>query len=59
MIKPKPFKLICPKCGYSKKVSPSSDAIGIEMLQVCPKCNTHMERKEIQESAFLSKLFEK
>jgi len=59
MMRPKPFKMICPKCGYSKKVSPHSDAIGIEGIQQCPKCQTYMERREIQESSFFSKLFSK
>ncbi len=59
MMQPEPFNMICPKCGYSKKVTPRSDAIGIEMIQQCPKCQTYMERKEIQESSFFGKLFGK
>jgi len=48
MIQPPPFKLKCPKCGYSKIVRPKSDALNpMEMIGYCPKCNTELERKEL------------
>ncbi len=50
MIAPTPYKLVCPKCGYSKIVSPKSDALNIEdlkaMSSICPKCKGQMERKD-------------
>lgn len=49
MIQPKPFKYVCQKCGYSKIVKPRSDVIDPRdlLLSVCPKCDIHMERKEL------------
>jgi Zn finger protein HypA/HybF involved in hydrogenase expression len=48
MIQPKPFKYKCPKCGYSKIVKPKSDVINpIEWNNICPKCQTPMERKKL------------
>lgn len=48
MIQPKPFKYICPQCGYSKVVKPKSDVLNpIEMMSICPKCEAKMERKEL------------
>jgi transcription elongation factor Elf1 len=48
MIQPKPFKFLCPKCGYSKVVKPKSDVLNpIEMMSRCPKCEAKMERKEL------------
>lgn len=29
-IKPNPYKLVCPKCGFSKVVAPKSDALSIK-----------------------------
>jgi endogenous inhibitor of DNA gyrase (YacG/DUF329 family) len=47
-IAPTSFKYKCPKCGYSKIVKPKSDAINpIEWNNICPKCKTQMERKEL------------
>lgn len=55
MIAPQPFIFECPKCGYSKIVKPKSDVINsIEMMGICPKCKTKMERKELDG---LSKIF--
>lgn len=46
MIAPKPFKWVCPKCGYSKIVTPTSDVISaIELMSHCPKCDTQMEKR--------------
>lgn len=48
MIQPKPFKYICPKCGYSKVVKPKSDVLNpMDMMRICPKCDGKMERKEL------------
>lgn len=45
MIQPQPFKLVCPKCGYSKVVKPKSDALNpMDMMSKCPKCGEKMER---------------
>ncbi len=47
MIQPKPYKLTCPKCGYSKKVQPKSDTLNpVEEFPFCPKCKIKMEREE-------------
>ena len=55
MIQPKPYKLVCPKCGYSKNVNPKSDVLNpADMLSICPKCSVAMERKELDG---ISKLF--
>lgn len=49
MIKPNPYKLVCPKCDFSKIVAPKSDAISskdlIAMSPICSKCGEQMERK--------------
>lgn len=49
-IRPNPYKLICPKCGYSKVVSLKSDCLNpkdlISMSPVCPKCKEQMDRKD-------------
>lgn len=51
MIKPKPFKLICPNCNYSKDVNPKSDNLDImDSVQHCPKCNTLMKRTKSEET---------
>ena len=48
MIRPEPHKLVCPKCGHSKTVRPKSDALeATDFIGTCPKCNTPMERKEL------------
>ncbi|MEM5557400.1 hypothetical protein AAHK07_02645 [Aliarcobacter cryaerophilus] len=50
-IKPKPYKLVCPKCGFSKVVAPKSDALSpkdlVAMSPVCSKCGEKMERKSV------------
>ena len=48
MIQPQPFKYVCPKCGYTKVVKPKSDVLNpMDMLDICPKCKSKMERKEL------------
>lgn len=48
MIQPSPYKLTCPKCGYSKNVQPKSDVLNpVEEFSFCPKCKIKMERKEL------------
>ena len=48
MIQPQSFKYKCPKCGYSKIIKPKSDVINpIEWNNTCPKCQTQMERNEL------------
>jgi transcription elongation factor Elf1 len=45
-VQPKLYKLVCPKCGYTKTVLPKSDAsLMIEDLSSCPKCEVRMEIK--------------
>jgi predicted nucleic-acid-binding Zn-ribbon protein len=45
MIQPTPFKLKCKNCGYSKIVSPKSDALDPSyLMQNCSKCNKIMEK---------------
>jgi Zn finger protein HypA/HybF involved in hydrogenase expression len=47
-VAPKPFKYKCLKCGYSKIIKPKSDVINpAEWNNVCPKCQTQMNRKEL------------
>ena len=59
-IKPNPYKLVCPKCGFSKVVAPKSDALSpkdlVAMSPVCKKCNNNMIKTEL---SFLDKLFSK
>lgn len=44
MIRPIPYKLICPKCRFTKIVTPKSDSsLIIEDLASCPKCKVRME----------------
>ncbi|MBK6303433.1 MAG: hypothetical protein IPF43_05890 [Arcobacter sp.] len=45
-VQPKPYKLVCPKCGFTKIVTPKSDASTMmEDLSSCPKCEVRMEIK--------------
>ena len=47
-IAPKPYKLKCPQCGYSKTVHPKSDVVnGLEDWPICPKCNSKMDREKL------------
>lgn len=49
-VRPNPYKLVCPKCGYSRVVAPKSDCLSpkdlMSMSPVCPKCKEQMERKD-------------
>ena len=55
MMPPEPFKYICKNCSYSKVVKPKSDVLNFsDIISTCPKCNTEMERKELN---FLDKFF--
>jgi predicted nucleic acid-binding Zn ribbon protein len=45
MFPQQPFKYVCPKCGYSKTVTPKSDVINpMDMIRTCPKCGGEMEK---------------
>ena len=50
-VRPNPYKLVCPNCGYSKVVSPKSDCLSPKDLMnispICPKCKRQMERKDL------------
>jgi DNA-directed RNA polymerase subunit RPC12/RpoP len=50
-VQPKPYKLVCPKCGYSKVVSLKSDFLSlkdlISMSPVCSKCKEQMDRESV------------
>jgi len=47
MIQPKPFKFVCPKCGYSKVIAPKSDVLHpSNLISTCPKCKNNMEKQE-------------
>ena len=60
-VQPKPYKLVCPKCGFSKVVAPKSDALSpkdlISMSPVCPKCKEQMERKDLNKLDILFSIF--
>jgi len=46
MLPEQPFKYICPKCGYSKTVTPTSDARDPrDFMNRCPKCGGEMEKR--------------
>lgn len=48
MIQPQPYKLKCPKCGFSKTVHPKSDVIDPrDLFAMCPKCNEMMKKEEL------------
>lgn len=51
MIAPTPYKLICPKCGYSKVVKIKSDCLSpkdlMAMSPICPKCKEIMDKKSV------------
>ncbi len=60
-IKPNPYKLVCPKCVFSKVVALKSDALSpkalISMSPVCPKCKEQMERKDLKKLDTLFSIF--
>lgn len=44
-VPPIPMTFSCPKCGWSKTISPRSDALGAtDFITTCPKC----ENMELQ-----------
>ena len=48
MFPPKPFKFVCPKCGYTIVVKHPYNALDIVAIQdTCPKCGTTMEGKAL------------
>lgn len=53
--RPNPYKLECPKCGFSKIVAPKSDVLDFNDLQamnpICLKCKFEMRRKPIKKSS--------
>lgn len=58
MIAQKPFKWICPKCGYSKPVTPKSDVIDPrDFINRCPKCGGEMEKRDVGVLDVLKGLF--
>lgn len=43
-IKPQPFELFCPICGWYKTYAPQSDAIVESITETCPRCgNPNLE----------------
>lgn len=59
MIPQKPFKWVCPECGYSKIVNPKSDVISLqELMSRCPKCGEEMEKKELRPIDTIFSLFQ-
>jgi len=59
MIQPQPHKLKCPKCNYSKVVSPKSDVLDPrDFLGNCPKCDALLEKMTLNKiEKFISKVF--
>ena len=64
-IRPKPYRLKCSKCGYSKRVQLSGDVLPskpsdiLAMSRTCPICKSRMVRKEIDEDEPLEKILKK
>jgi predicted nucleic-acid-binding Zn-ribbon protein len=62
-IRPKPYRLKCPKCGYSKRVQLSGDCLPSTpsdiwaMSSSCPVCKSTMNREEIENESTLEKIF--
>ena len=58
-IKPNPYKLVCPKSGFSKVVAPKSDCLTGEdflaMNPICKKCGNKMERDNLYENTGIQK----
>jgi predicted RNA-binding Zn-ribbon protein involved in translation (DUF1610 family) len=58
MFPQQPFKYVCPKCGYSKTVTPKSDVINpMDLIRTCPKCGAEMEKNELDFLDNIKKLF--
>lgn len=48
MIQPKPFKVKCQNCEYSKVIRPKSDVFTpLDAMRECPKCAHKMKRVEL------------
>ncbi|OZY59793.1 hypothetical protein CJF39_09620 [Pseudomonas lundensis] len=46
-IPPRPFNLVCDKCGWKKTVAPLSDALRPgEWFEECPKCRNKKLRMQ-------------
>ena len=60
-ILPKPFKLICPKCKYTKIIRPQSDSLNImDAVDLCPKCAVPMKQSKISNADnILANIFSK
>ena len=60
-VAPRPFKVTCPKCNYSKVVRPKSDALNpMDWINTCPKCDAKMDREILSGiSKFLDDFFTK
>ncbi len=61
-VAPRPYKLVCPKCGFTKIVRLESDALsGKDLLQlsvVCPRCGTAMNKEALNRfDRFMEKWF--
>jgi hypothetical protein len=50
-IKPNSYKLVCPKCGFSKVVALKSDCLSpkdlMNMSPICSKCQSQMDKKDL------------
>lgn len=48
MIQPKPFKVKCINCGWSKVIAPKSDLLmSNDIVDKCPKCGGKLENIEL------------
>lgn len=58
-VKPEPFKLRCPACGWHKNFTPMSDVIIEIPPETCPKCGHYELMREPLSTAeaLLSNLF--
>lgn len=57
-VAPKPYKFVCPKCRCQKIVKPKSDVLSIEDFDsICPKCQTRMDRKELNRFDMIISVF--
>ncbi len=63
-IQPQPYRLKCPKCGYSKRVQLSGDCLPgtpsdmWALTRSCPMCKSTMEREELVDESLLEKVLE-
>ncbi|MCD8212995.1 MAG: hypothetical protein LUC34_02905 [Campylobacter sp.] len=50
MIRPKPYKVVCENCSFSKVIWHKSDCINLaDVPIVCPKCNGALKRADVSE----------